>query len=145
MQPSGAILRTHQKFTRTERKEHIDKIKKYESYIIDEETGKEECVMPFEGLKYVMNCVIDDDPSSVNIELMMSMFQRISATLDLNKGDLPKKAVLCAMCAHKIGVKRCSACPKESEIRYCSRVCQVAAWPLHKKAECAGCRVEDVE
>ena len=145
MQQSGVLQHQHRKFTRNERKEHIDKIKKYENYIIDEETGKEELVMPLEGLKYVMNCVIDDDPSSVNIELMMSMFERIYSTLDPNKGELPKKPVLCAMCAHKIGVKRCSACPKESEIRYCSRVCQVAAWPLHKKAECAGCRVEDVE
>lgn len=40
--------------------------------------------------------------------------------------------ILCAMCAEKIGIKKCSRCPRNSEIRYCSRECQVAAWPSHR-------------
>jgi len=46
-----------------------------------------------------------------------------------------RKIVLCSMCAKMIGTKKCSGCP-ETETRYCSRSCQVAAWPSHK----ASCR-----
>jgi hypothetical protein len=43
-----------------------------------------------------------------------------------------KTIVACAHCAARIGIKRCSRCPKASTIRYCSRECQLAAWPAHK-------------
>ena len=38
------------------------------------------------------------------------------------------RIVVCNACAKMIGVKRCSGC----STRYCSRECQVAAWPSHK-------------
>ena len=41
-----------------------------------------------------------------------------------------KRAVLCGSCAVCIGTKRCSKC---SKAYYCSRECQLAAWPCHKK------------
>ena len=43
-----------------------------------------------------------------------------------------KTIVTCAHCAARIGIKRCSRCPNASTIRYCSRECQLAAWPAHK-------------
>jgi len=43
-----------------------------------------------------------------------------------------KPTILCCVCASKLGVKRCSGCDRSSEARYCSRECQVAAWPTHK-------------
>jgi hypothetical protein len=48
-----------------------------------------------------------------------------------------KTIVACAHCAARIGIKRCARCSKASTIRYCSRECQLAAWPAHK----AICRV----
>ncbi len=43
-----------------------------------------------------------------------------------------KTIVACAHCAARIGIKRCARCSKASTIRYCSRECQLAAWPAHK-------------
>ena len=43
-----------------------------------------------------------------------------------------KRIVACAHCAARIGIKRCARCPNASTIRYCSRECQMGAWPAHK-------------
>lgn len=51
------------------------------------------------------------------------------------------KVVLCSFCATKIGVHVCSGCRAASETRYCSKICQIAAWPAHKKS----CGIIDVE
>jgi hypothetical protein len=61
------------------------------------------------------------------LERGLYMLQKIHDSL----GD-GKKIVACAHCAARIGIKRCSRCPKASTIRYCSRECQLAAWPAHK-------------
>ena len=59
---------------------------------------------------------------------------RILQTLN-DKMGRDRQVVVCSMCAKMIGIKKCSGCPKTAT-RYCSRACQVAAWPSHK----ASCR-----
>lgn len=53
--------------------------------------------------------------------------------------DAKRKITVCSMCAQKIGLHKCSRCPKDSKTRYCSRECQLAAWPSHKTS-CGGGR-----
>jgi hypothetical protein len=144
MQQSGTAQLTRQRFTRNEWNEHVDKMKKYEVLIV-KETGEDEPYLAFNGLKYLANLLIDNGSCTVGPECMLSYLQQLYEQMPPQSSRFKiSKPVMCAMCAGKIGVKRCAACPKDSEIRYCSRACQVAAWPLHKKAECAGCRAEDV-
>ena len=144
MQQSATPQLTHQKITTNERNKLIDKMYKHSRLFINEKTGVEECALPMAGMKHLVNLMVDENPlGGATIEFGMELLETM---YEMQAPDYTtKKAVLCAMCAGKVGVKRCAACPEDSEIRYCSRVCQVAAWPLHKKAECAGCRGEDVE
>ena len=51
---------------------------------------------------------------------------------EVNKESQQILAVLCSNCAKKMGVKKCAGCSKTSQVRYCSKECQVAAWPSHK-------------
>ena len=80
-------------------------------------------------LKYVKNKInelIKDDPSS-NFEKVFNELKRMG-----DKMTPPVLVIPCSYCAKMIGVKKCAKCPRSTEIRYCSRECQVAAWPSHK-------------
>ena len=94
-----------------------------------------EKVVPINKLKHFVNLRISLDPS-VDLGCAVKLLQTTYKEYDIHS-----KVVLCSNCAKKIGVKRCSACPKTSEIRYCSRQCQVWAWSSHKKT-CCGADVE---
>lgn len=78
------------------------------------------------GLKHLANALIKDGCCE-EPERAMLMLQEINAQLDKKR-----TIVWCATCAQKVGIKQCSGCPKSSKTRYCSRECQVAAWPSHK-------------
>jgi hypothetical protein len=56
---------------------------------------------------------------------------RIMAVVNEALG-LDRTVVACALCARKLGVKRCAACPRNNALRYCSRECQIAHWPQHR-------------
>jgi hypothetical protein len=77
-------------------------------------------------LKHLVNTRIDMDPST-DLKHAMKLLQTMNEELGIKSS-----VIICSNCAKKIGVKRCSGCSKTSEIRYCSKECQVAAWPSHK-------------
>ena len=85
----------------------------------------------------MMNDMIDNGDAYV--EHVVQVIQSIYDQLGINK-----KVVVCSLCAKRIGVKRCSQCPITSMVRYCSRRCQVAAWPEHKTC-CGEKKAIDVE
>jgi hypothetical protein len=96
--------------------------------------GPEPCTT-LAGIKLLANAMIDSGECK-DPERAMRVLQTAKAQLN-NKQTI----VWCAHCAHKIGIKQCSGCPKTSKERYCSRECQVAAWPSHKKR--CGCRKKE--
>jgi hypothetical protein len=52
-----------------------------------------------------------------------------------------KQGLLCFVCSrstNKIDGSRLFACSKCKSIFYCSKECQVADWPRHKKLSCVG-------
>lgn len=80
----------------------------------------------FKGAKRLVNILIKSgeckDPDHA-----IKMLQDIGGQMDKKQ-----TVVACSMCAQKVGIKQCSGCPKSSKTRYCSRECQIAAWPSHK-------------
>lgn len=109
----------------------MDKVLKHTRYI-DDGNGPE----PFatiSGLKHLLNILIKDG-SCKEPERAMLMLQSIN-----EQSNKPRTIVWCSMCAQKIGLHKCSGCPKDSKTRYCSRECQLAAWPSHKTS-CGGGR-----
>jgi hypothetical protein len=89
--------------------------------------------MTLQGLRSLSNILIEDGSST--LEQCTSILQEMNDKLGRNN-----QIVTCSHCAKKIGTKKCSGCPKESTLRYCSRDCQLAAWPTHKM--CCGTRQE---
>ncbi len=85
----------------------------------------------------LLNALIDRGEGYV--EHAVRVLQCLHAQLGSNK-----TFYICSLCAKRIGVKRCAQCPSTSTVRYCSRRCQVAAWPQHK-ACCGEQKVIDVE
>ena len=77
------------------------------------------------GLRILINALIDD--GSGTLERGMAVLQGINKRL-----DKPKTLIPCSFCGKKVGLKRCSGC--SNHVRYCSRECQLAAWPTHKAA-----------
>jgi hypothetical protein len=95
-----------------------------EIMFIDEKTGDE--YLTIQGVKHLANSLIEDG-SCTNPDLAIALLSELKEKL--NKKTL---ITLCSACAGKIGIKKCAGCPRNSKIRYCSRECQVAAWPSHK-------------
>ena len=82
--------------------------------------------LTIQGVKHLANSLIEDG-SCTNLDLAMDFLN------ELNEKLVKKSLImLCSACAGKIGIKKCAGCPRNSKIRYCSRECQVAAWPTHK-------------
>lgn len=85
----------------------------------------------FKGAKRLINILIESgeckDPGHA-----IKILQDISDQMDKKQN-----VVTCAACAQKVGLHKCSGCPKDSKTRYCSRECQLAAWPSHKTS-CGG-------
>ena len=80
----------------------------------------------FKGIKRMVNLLIEagecKDPNHA-FKVLQDM---------RDQTDKKQTVVVCSMCLLKVGIKQCSGCPKNSKTRYCSRECQVAAWPSHK-------------
>lgn len=100
------------------------------------ENGEEKLVT-FKNALLLCNALIET--GSGDIERSISTMQQISDQLGKKK-----HIVACCYCAKKLGIKKCSACPKDSKVRYCSRNCQLEAWPTHKEL-CGVLEAEDVE
>ena len=88
--------------------------------------------MTYDELKQRVNDTIREECQG-SFERGMRLLQSVEDDL-FKRG---KTIVPCSVCAKKIGLKRCGACPQSTE-RYCSRECQVAAWPAHRPV----CRLE---
>ncbi len=89
-----------------------------------------ELLVTAKDARLLINALIQQGEGT--LERGLYVLQKIHDSL----GD-GKMIVACAHCAARIGIKRCARCSKASTIRYCSRECQLAAWPAHK----AICRV----
>ncbi len=89
----------------------------------------EERLVTVKNARLLCNALIDE--GSGDIGRALSMLQQINDQLGIDK-----TIVTCSHCARKIGIKKCSGCPQNSAIRYCSRDCQLAAWPTH--SACCG-------
>jgi hypothetical protein len=86
-------------------------------------------MVSLKNVKHVINVALKQKICT-DIDRAVKFLQCANDTLGEGRG-----VVVCDSCAKMIGVKRCSGC----STRYCSRECQVAAWPLHK-ADCAGAK-----
>lgn len=83
-------------------------------------------VITLKGTRVLCNMLLDD--GTCTLEHAMGILQGIHDQV----GPHPTTIVACAHCAVRIGIKRCGGCPSDSPLRYCSKKCQIAAWPLHK-------------
>jgi hypothetical protein len=95
-----------------------------ETIYIEEKTGDE--YLTIHGVKLLANRLIEDG-SCTDLDLAIAFLNELNSF-----GKNKTLITLCSMCAGKIGLKKCAACPKNSKIRYCSRECQVSDWPVHK-------------
>ena len=89
------------------------------------------------GLRIIANALIDNGDAT--LESCMEMLAACNSRLDKKTTITP-----CSFCAKKLGLQQCSGCSRTDSTRYCSRECQVAAWPLHK-ALCRSRQTPDVE
>ena len=83
---------------------------------------------PFATVKGMMiyaNVMIDN--TDTTLERCMDILQSCNA-----RSNKPAMLVPCSFCGKKFGLKQCAGCSKVDSIRYCSRECQVEAWPHHK-------------
>jgi hypothetical protein len=81
------------------------------------------------GIQILLNAMIEDDKST--LERGMDIIQQINAQI-----KKPWIVFPCLFCGKKFGTKQCGGCPKDDTMRYCSKECQLGAWPMHK-AICA--------
>ena len=105
-------------------------------YALDLMMATPDCSPNEDFTKAILNCKIKRDELSIDDAMKHLQYRNYVC-------GKKSHAVVCAMCANRIGMKRCSGCPKTSMIRYCSRECQVMAWPSHK-AVCGQCDLSDI-
>ena len=102
----------------------------------DEEMTK---LVTRKNCKYLVNALIHGGHCK-DLGLAVKMLQHIND--EFGQGG---RVEICDSCAKKIGTKRCSTC----KTSYCSRECQLTAWPSHKtvcsakKAQSAALSVQD--
>ena len=84
-----------------------------------------EPVITVKGARVLCNALLDSGNGT--LDRAMGILQGIH-----DATGRAKTIVACAHCAARIGTKRCARCPSTSTLRYCSRECQLAAWPAHK-------------
>ncbi len=83
-----------------------------------------ELVVDLRGVAKIINVMIQDGFD----------IKADEAVALINAKFVPDKPyALCSFCGLKIGTNRCSRCAT----RYCSRGCQLLAWPSHREG-CAG-------
>ena len=81
------------------------------------------------GMMIVCNGLIEGGETT--LERCIDILQRVNA-----QSTKPVTVVPCLFCGNKFGRKQCAGCPNADTIRYCSKECQLGAWPVHK-AICA--------
>ena len=81
------------------------------------------------GMMILCNNMIE--AGDTTLERCMHFAQQVNA-----QSTKPVTIVPCLFCGKKFGLKQCAGCPNVDTIRYCSKECQVGAWPVHK-AICA--------
>ena len=123
-------------FIETNRVEYKgQKLKANEYLAMFDEDGEEDIYCDLKGSENLVNNLVDRG-FCTKIEDTVGIMNAMSkATNELKIGNLTRDSVLCASCAKKVGVKKCSGC--SSPTRYCSQACQVADWPFHKPS-CGG-------
>lgn len=87
------------------------------------------------GAQYLTNALIEQGECP-GLQRAVDYLQAVND--HVGKGG---QVMLCSFCARKIGVQRCSGCRGTANTRYCSKECQLLAWPSHKQS----CNVLDVE
>jgi hypothetical protein len=81
------------------------------------------------GMLIIFNALIE--AGKTTLERCMDIMRQINA-----QSTKPVTTVPCLFCGKKFGTKQCGGCPKDDTMRYCSKECQLGAWPMHK-AICA--------
>jgi hypothetical protein len=102
---------------------------------IMDENGHEEIYCALKAREGLVNNMIDRGFCTDIDRTLCIMNTMNEAYNELGLGNHTRNSFLCASCGVKIGVKKCSGC--SSLTRYCSKECQYAHWPLHKKI-CSG-------
>jgi hypothetical protein len=97
----------------------------------DDKTDEVEPFIRLKHLPRLFNVLLDSDQSTIDINEAGKLINQLFKESNTNHS-----AVLCSHCAKKFGVKQCAACNSTSKIRYCSKTCQIAAWPTHRKSCC---------
>jgi MYND finger len=97
----------------------------------------ENALVNVKDARLLCNALIEQ--GSGNLERALNMLQKFNDHLGTGR-----HIVACSFCAKKVGIHMCSGCPSTSDIRYCSRECQQAAWPSHKTT-CSAHVVVDVD
>ena len=81
-----------------------------------------------EGARTLCNALIADGSS--DLERSIELLQKVNDELGKNK-----HIIACSQCGKKVGISKCGGC-MNSAIRYCSRGCQLEAWPAHRQSCC---------
>ena len=77
------------------------------------------------------NNMIED--GNITIEECMDISRQIDAQMVAKRpGTNTFKGVPCLFCGKKFGTMLCAGCPNNHTMRYCSKECQLGAWPMHK-------------
>ena len=82
----------------------------------------------YSEFKRRVNAMISPDTPGCSLDSGNELLQSVEDQL-FQSG---KTIVACAVCAQKVGLRRCGECPRSKE-RYCSCECQKAAWSAHKR------------
>jgi len=90
------------------------------------------------GMQILWNNIIE--AGDTTIEQCMRIMQQNDAQTTDTKSVM---AIPCLFCGKKFGLSRCAGCPNDKSIRYCSKECQLGAWPVHK-AICASRQIHAV-
>jgi hypothetical protein len=104
-------------------KKDRESLKKRLKYINGEKCYNTRCML------IICNAMIDD--GNCCLEKGMELILQMNVHC-----DEPITPVPCSFCGRKFGRNRCSACRNDESVRYCSKECQLGAWPMHK-AVCA--------
>ena len=87
-----------------------------------------ERLISVENARSLCNALIADGSS--DLERSIELLQKVNDELGKNK-----HIIACSNCGKKVGISKCGGC-RNPAIRYCSRDCQLEAWPAHRQSCC---------
>jgi len=94
---------------------------------MSDENGCERLIS-VENARSLINALIEE--GSGELELGIKVLQKLNDELGKNK-----HIIACSHCGKKVGISKCGGCMNPA-IRYCSRGCQLEAWPAHRQSCC---------